>query len=159
MDREHRLNSLSEELKSDTIERSTSPWSVGVALVQKRDGGLRLCMDYRQLNDVTIKDAYPLLRINETLDLLSMLCWFSTLDLSRGYWLVEIDPSNRHKTTLISKKRLYQLKVMPFGLRIPSVIFEQPMEIVLCGLQWDMCFITGSDCVYNDVYIHCSLNL
>lgn len=66
-----------------------------MVLVKKKHGGLRFCVDYGKLNDVTRKGAYPLPRIDDALDSLSHACWFSTLDLASGYWQVEVD---RHKT-------------------------------------------------------------
>ena len=104
-------------------------------------------MDYRQLNDATIKDAYPLPSIDESLDQLSGSCWFSTLDLSSGYWQVEVDPVDRPKTAFITKKGLYQFKVMPFGLCNAPATFERLMETVLCGLQWDICLIYLDDII------------
>ena len=76
---------VTEMLTGGQIEASDSPWSSPVVLVTKKDGGTRFCVDYRQLNDVTTKDAYPLLRIDDTLDMLAGKQWFSTLDLASGY--------------------------------------------------------------------------
>ena len=67
------------------IEASDSPWSSPVVLVTKKDWGIRFCVDYRHLNDVTVKDAYPLPRIDDTLDMLAGTQWFLTLNLASGY--------------------------------------------------------------------------
>lgn len=86
------------------IEKSSSPWASDVILVRKKDGSFCFCVDYRRLYDATIKDANPLPRIDETLDHLSGARWFSTLDLSSGYWQVEVDPKDRPQTAFITKK-------------------------------------------------------
>ena len=84
-------------LKRDIIQPSSSPWSSPIVLVRKKDGSLRFCVDYRKVNAVTKKDAYPLPRVDETLDTLSGSQWFSTLDLLSGYWQVEMSPTDREK--------------------------------------------------------------
>ncbi|GFW76646.1 hypothetical protein TNCV_4943631 [Trichonephila clavipes] len=88
---------LREMQENDIIEPSSSPWASPIVLVRKKDGSTRFCVDYRKLNDVTKKDSYPLLRIDDTLDTLSGHKWFSTLDLRSGYWQVEIHPEDREK--------------------------------------------------------------
>ena len=77
-------------LAGGKMEPSDSPWSAPVVLVTKKDGGTRLCVDYHRLNIVTVKDAYPLPRIDDTLDMLAGKQWFSTLDLASGYWQVSL---------------------------------------------------------------------
>ena len=108
---------------------------------------MRFCVDYRQLNAVTIKDAYPLPRIDESLDYLADSLWFSTLDLSSGYWQVELDQKDKQKTAFSTKKGLYEFQVMPFGLSNAPATFERLMETVLAGLQWQICLIYLDDII------------
>ena len=83
--REEMQRTVNELAAQGIIERSDSPWSSAVVLVKKKDGTQRFCVDYRALNDVTVKDSYPLPRIDDTLDALMGARWFSTLDLKSGY--------------------------------------------------------------------------
>ena len=71
----------------------------------KKDGGTQFCVDYRQLNDATMKDAYPLPRIDDTLDMLAGKQWFSTLDLASGYWQVSLSQEARVKTAFATHSR------------------------------------------------------
>ena len=77
---------INKMLDQGTIKPSDSPWAAPVVLVAKKDGTTRFCLDYRKLNNVTHKDAYPLPQIDETLDTLSGAQWFSTLDMASGYY-------------------------------------------------------------------------
>ena len=89
---------VAEMLAGGQIEPSDSPWSAPVVLVTKKDGGTRFCVDYRRLNLATVKDACPLPRIDDTMDMLAGKRWFSTLDLASGYWQVSLSPEARCKT-------------------------------------------------------------
>ncbi len=116
------------------IEPSDSPWASPIVLVKKKCGGWRFCVDYRKLNQVTQKDAYPLPRIEDTLDVLADMRLFSTLDLKSGYWQVELDPADKPKTAFAVDRGLWQFTVMPFGLCSSPATFERLMDRVLAGL-------------------------
>ena len=89
---------LDEMLKKGIISPSKSPWASPIVFVAKKDGSTRFCIDYRKVNSVTHKDAYPLPRVDDTLDTLVGSIWFSTIDLKSGYWQVEVAPEHREKT-------------------------------------------------------------
>ena len=134
-------------LTEGVIEPSTSPWASGVVLVEKKDGSVRFCVDYRRINSVTKKDAYPLPRIDQSLDALSGAVWFITLDLASGYWQMEMAEKDKPKTAFATSKGLFQFKVMPFGLANAPASFERLMEHVLMGLQWQKCLIYLDDVI------------
>ena len=120
----HDETCVAEMLAGGQIEPSDSPWSVPVVLVTKKDGGTRFCVDYRRLNLATVKDAYPLPRIDDTLDMLTGKQWSSTLDLASGYWQVSLSPEARCKTAFATHSGLFQFKVMLFGLCNAPTTFE-----------------------------------
>ena len=104
-------------------------------------------MDYRRLNLATVKDAYPLPRIDDTLDMLAGKRWFSTLDLASGYWQVSLSPDARYKTAFVTHSGLFQFKVMPFGLCNAPATFERLMDRVLQGLRWSCCLVYWDDII------------
>ena len=134
-------------LSKGVIERSTSPWASPIVLVRKKDGSIRFRGDYRKVNDVTRKDAYPLPRIDTTLDTLSGSQWFSTMDLLSGYWQVEMDENHKEKTAFCTTEGLFQFRVMPFGLCNAPATFQRLMDLVLAGLQWSQCLVYIDDVI------------
>ena len=138
---------IDDMLEKGIIEHSSSPWASGVVLVRKKDGSTRFCVDYRMLNSSTVKDAYPLPRIDDSLEQLSGAKLFSTLDLCSGYWQVEVEASDRFKTAFATRKGLFQFRVLPFGLCNAPATFERLMEMVLAGLQWELCLIYLDDII------------
>ena len=136
-----------EMLTGGQIEPSDSPWSAPVVLVTKKDGGTRFCVDYRLLNLATVKDAYPLPRIDDTLDMLAGKKWFSTLDLASGYWQVSLSPNARCKTAFATHSGLFQFRVMPLGLCNAPATFERLMDRVLQGLRWSRCLVYLDDII------------
>ena len=129
------------------IEPSDSPWAANVVLVSKKDGTKRFCVDYRKLNSVTIKDAYPVPRIDETFDALSGVKWFSTLDLASGYWQVALDDDASQKSSFVVRNGLYRWKCMPFGLCNAPATFERLVKKVMTGLQWEILLIYLDDII------------
>ena len=94
-----------------------------------------------------VKDAYPLPRIDDTLDMLAGKQWFSTLDLASGYWQVSLSPEARCKTAFATHSGLFQFKVMPFGLCNSPATFKQLMDRVLQGLHWFRCLVYLDDII------------
>ena len=138
---------LESMLARDVIQPSKSPWASPIVVVRKKDGSARFCVDYRKLNSITHKDAYPLPRIDDTLDTLAGSQWFSTLDLVSGYWQVEVAESDRAKTAFITQEGLFEFKVMPFGLCNAPATFQRLMNLVLAGVQWSECLVYLDDII------------
>ena len=138
---------LREMLDNGVIEPSDSSWSSPVVLAKKKDGSLRFCVDYRKVNAVTRKDAYPLPRVDDTLDTLGGSKFFTTLDLASGYWQVEVATEDRPKTAFVTPEGLFQFKVMPFGLCNAPATFQRLMDRVLGGLKWSSCLVYFDDII------------
>ena len=100
------------------IEPSKSPWACGVVMTKKKGGQLKFCCDFRYLNAVTINDAYPIPRIDESLSKLGDAKFFTTLDLSSAFWQVPLRKKDREKTGFACELGMYQWKRMPFALRL-----------------------------------------
>ncbi|KAK3524880.1 hypothetical protein QTP86_011083 [Hemibagrus guttatus] len=138
---------IQQNLNAGLASPSNSSWASPIVMVQKKDQTYRLCVDYRVLNERTIKDAYPLPQIQDTLDTLSTVKWFSTLDLASGYWQVELTPGARQAATFCSRKGLFEWNVMPFGLCNAPAMFQRLMDRVLAGMQWEICLVYLDDII------------
>lgn len=142
------VNEILEEMKRQgVIEESHSPWVSPAVLVRKKDGTIRFCVDYRKLNSVTVKDCFPLPRIDDILDQLSGNSWFTTLDLKSGYWQIKIREEDKEKTAFSIGNGLWQFTVMPFGLCNAPATFERMMEEVLQGILNKICLVYLDDVI------------
>ena len=137
-----------EELKaSGIIEPSQSPFASPVVIVRKKDGAIRLCVDYRKLNSRTVRDAFPLPRIEDSLDALGQARYFSCLDLTSGYLQVQMAKEDRVKTAFTTPMGLYEYTRMPFGLMNAPATFQRLMNIALGDLSFSQVLIYLDDII------------
>ena len=146
--RREEMTQVQQILSSNVIRPSNSPWASPVVMVRKKDGSLRFCVDFRQLNAATVKDAHPLPRIDDLLDALHGAKWFSTLDLKSGYWQVPITEQDKAKTAFrTSSGQLFEFNQVPFGLCNAPATFSHLMDRVLAGLHWETCLFYLDDVI------------
>ena len=130
------------------IRPSDSPWRSAVVLVKKKNGELRFCIDLRKLNARTVKDAYSLPRIDDTLDKLKGSCVFSSLDVKFGYWQVEINEESKQYTAFtLGPLGFFECHRMPFGATNAPATFQRLMESCLGDLNLNWCIIYLDDVV------------
>ena len=146
--RREEMTQVQQMLSSNVICPSNSPWASQVVMVRKKDGSLRFCVDFRQLNAATVKEAHPLPRIDDLLDALHGAKWFSTLDLKNGYWQVPIAEQDKAKTAFrTSSGQLFEFNQVPFGLCNAPATFSRLMDRVLAGLHWETCLFYLDDII------------
>ena len=118
-------NHLKEMIEVGAIHMSNSPWASAIVLVRKKDGSLRFCIDLHKLNAQTIKDAYSLPHIDETLDWGGGATIFTSLDLRSGYWQVEMEEESKPLTAFtVGPLGFYECERMPFGLTNAPATFQ-----------------------------------
>ena len=146
--RREEMAQVQQMLASDLIRPSNSLWASPGVMVRKKDGRLRFCVDFRQLNAATVKDAHPLPRIDDLLDALHGARWFSTLDLKSGYRQVPITECDKAKTAFrTSSGQRYEFNQVPFGLCNAPATFSRLMDRVLAGLHWETCLFYLDDII------------
>ena len=134
-------------LDEGIIRPSVSPWASPVVIVEKKDGSLRFCCDYRRLNSVSQFDPYPLPLISETLDALGNAKHFSSLDLASGYWQVPLDEKSIAKSAFVIPGGKYEWTRMPFGLAGSPSTFQRLMDVLLSGLLYEVCLVYLDDII------------
>ena len=140
---------IADMLKQGIIEESNSSWMAPAVFVPKKSGELRMCIDYRELNKKTTKDAYPLPLADEVQDHLAGSTIFCTLDLRSGYWQMPVHHSDQHKTAFCPGPGLglFEFKRMPFGLTGAPSSFQRMMDKIFRDLPFVCSYI-------DDVLVH-----
>ncbi|KAJ9557122.1 hypothetical protein OSB04_011736 [Centaurea solstitialis] len=123
-------NQLQELSEKGFIRPSSSPWGAPILFVKKKDGSHRMCIDYRELNKVTVKNRYPLPRIDDLFDQLQGAAWFSKIDLRSAYHQLKVKEEDIHKTAFRTRYGHYKFLVMPFGLTNSPAVFMDLMNRV-----------------------------
>ncbi|KAI3824123.1 hypothetical protein L1987_05572 [Smallanthus sonchifolius] len=141
---------LEELLEKGFIRPSSLHWGAPVLFVKKKDGSMRMCIDYRELNKVTIKNIYPLPRIDDLFDQLQGACCFSKTDLRSGYHQLKVQEEDISKTAFRTRYRHYEFTIMPFGLTNAPAAFMDMMNRI-CKPYLDRFVIMFID----DILIYC----
>lgn len=142
---------VTEMLENGIIEESNSSFASPLVLVKKKDGEVRFCVDYRELNKSMVDCRYPLPRINELLRCLKGVKYFSCLDLRAGYWQVEITEDSKEWTAFVCHKGVFHFKVLPFGLKIAPAMFQKNMENLLGRLLYNGVLVYMDDIIIYSI--------
>jgi len=134
-------------LKLDVIEPSTSEWASPIVLVPKPDGSTRFCIDYRQLNDRTVRDTYPLPSMDYCLDSLGDAKFLSTLDCNAGYWQISVAEEDKHLTSFTTYVGTYQCTRLPFGLCNAPATLQRAVDMILAGVKWQYVLVYLDDII------------
>ena len=135
-------STLKSMLEAGVIRPSSSSWASALVLVRKKDGEVRYTVDYRKVNAKTVKDVYPLPLIGECIDALE-----GTLDLASGYWQIDIDPRDSHKTAFFTRHGLFEHVRLAQGLCNAPATFQRVMHLVLRGLTWGRALVYLDDII------------
>jgi len=135
------------QLKMGVIEPSQFEWSFPVVMVPKPDGSPRSCVHYRRLNDVTVKDTYPLPRMDDCIDLLGEASVFSMLDCNSGNWQISVAVEDQDRTTFTCHDETYKYIRLPFGLTNAPATFQRAIDMILSGVKRKTCLVYLDDVI------------
>nr|KAG5685189.1 hypothetical protein BaRGS_019900 [Batillaria attramentaria] len=139
---------LQQLLASGIIRPSHSPWASNVVLARKKDGSLRMCIDFRQLNNRTVKDSYALPRVEEILDCLAGSQYFTVLDMKSGYYQVEIEEHHKQRTAFtVGPLGFFEYNRLPFGLCNAPATYQRLMEDIFGEFNLKTCLIYLDDLI------------
>ena len=138
---------LQKLMETGCIEPSSSSFASSLVLVRKKDGGLRVCVDYHGINKRTIPDHYPIPRIDDLIDMVGQCRGqiFTTLDLMKGYHHIKMSPESKDKTAFTCHLGLFQYKRMPFGLTNAPATVQRLMNKLFSGAEWKFVFVYLDD--------------
>lgn len=141
---------IQELLEAELIYPVESSFSHPIVCVAKKDGGMRLCVDYLQLNALTCPDAFPMTNVTETLLEVAKAEYISTLDMLRGYWQIPIDPESQVYTAFVTHGGQYAWRVMPYGLRNSSSTFQRLINSVIAPHRAYACAYIDDVAVFSN---------
>jgi len=129
------------------IEPSTGEWASLVVMVPKPDGSVRFCIEYRNLNLMTVKDASSIPRMHDCIDSLEDARVFSTLDCNAGYWQILVAEEDKHLTAFTCHLGARKCVRLPFGLCTAPATFQRAMNMILAGVKWKICVVYLDDVI------------
>ena len=146
-DREIIFREVERMLEEGVIREAQSKWAAPVLIVEKQDDYPRFCIDYRRLNELTVKDSYPLPRMEYYLDRLGDARYFSTLECNSGYWQILVTEEVRHKTAFTCHVGCYEFFRMPFGLTNTPATFQRAVDLLISKYRWKSCLVYIDDVI------------
>ena len=139
-------------LREGIIQPSHGPWAAPIILVKKKDGSLRICVDYCKLNVVTTPDPFPIPRVEDLLDGMSSAKFITILDLASGYWQVPMEPASRVKTAFSTDFGKYEFMVMPFGVVGAPATFQRLMNELFGDLHGKVAVYMDDLAIYSETW-------
>uniref|UniRef100_A0A8R1EJ67 RNA-directed DNA polymerase n=1 Tax=Caenorhabditis japonica TaxID=281687 RepID=A0A8R1EJ67_CAEJA len=146
---EKHINGL---LESKRIVESDTPWISPIVLVPKKNGSVRVCLDFRKLNEVTIPDNYPLPRIDSIIEKVGGSKFYSSLDMANGYLQLKLDKESQYKCGFTTEDKVYSYTHLPFGLRSAASYFQRALKTVLVGLEKDVMIYIDDVLIYSKTF-------
>ena len=141
-------------LTNNLAEPSLSPWASPCILIPKPDGSFRFCTDYRKVNQVTVRDSFPLPRIDEIIDTISQSSYITTIDLQRGYYQIKLTPRARIISAFVTPFGLFQYKVLSFGMCTAPATFQRMITGIVQDLEGTAAYLDDIVVVADTWQIH-----